>query len=848
MQSAALAVTAAVAAAGCGGGNASALTPGTVRSAASIPVTFTIALPQRSGAAHVRVPRYVSASTKSATVSVTPAGGTASAPVVIACSTTACSGTVNAPVGSDTFAVKLYDGANGTGHLLSMGTVTQTIVLDAANRVNVTFDGVVASLALGLAPSHVPSGTPASVTVDVSARDADGNTIVGPGRYVDASGAPLDIALSDSDTSPATSLSRTSVSAPATSVTLRYDGATGITGATVGASARGVASVSAVLTIGTATAAHLYVSNGDGNSITVYAGSASGNTAPLRTIAGPATHIAFPQGLAFDGAGNLLVAEGGALNAEIDAFAPTANGNAAPLYTVVPGASSAFGFGLAIAPNGELAEAICGACGFGGSSDAVQSYVLGKNAATRASAISGSATGLAFPYGIAYDAAGTLYVADDSTNAIGVFAPGSSGNVAPSRTISGGAVKSPTGLALDGSGELFASVATAANATVLVFPKGGSSPARRSTNAVSDTFVAPSQIHIDANGLLWVPSGAACGGSNAAPCAATNAVSVYPAGAMAPSRSIAGAATRLATPVAAGVEASGAAYVLNASSGAPFVTVYAPGASGNVAPLRTIALPSNGTNATIGGTLAVDPDGTLVVVESDTGVGTFSTKLDVYAPGATGPAPARTIAPPSGTQFSALLGVDASGDVYATATASGGASDVVVYGPDAASGPLRTIAVPPASGLSGAVAGGTVARDGTVYVDVGTQQLSVYAPGANGNATPSRTIAAQPGGSLVEPVLAVDASGEMLSLFGGAIRVYPANATATTPPVGLIPGASPGLNGNIGLAFDPSGDLLVANRYNHSVTVYAPAGGAPLRTLTGPATALLGPTFAIAGP
>ncbi len=840
-----VALAAAAIVSGCGGG-AGEVSPARLPATAaqsSAPVSFTIALPSRGAAIARRRPRYVSASTKSATVAVTPAGGTAGAPVVITCSTTACSGTVDAPVGSDTFAVKLYDGPNGGGHLLSTGTLTQTIVRDAANRVSVTFDGVVASLALGLAPSHVPSGTPASVTVDVSALDADGNTIVGPGRYVDAAGAPLDVALSDADTSGATKLSRMSVSAPGASVTLAYDGATGVASATVGASARGVASVSAVLTIGTA-AAHLYVSNGDGNSITVYPANASGNVAPLRTIAGPATHIAFPQGLAFDAAGNLLVAEGGALDAEIDAFAPSANGNAAPLYTILPGASSAFGFGLAFSPDGELAEAICGSCGFGGSSDAVQSYVLGKDAATRASAISGSATGLAFPYGIAYDAAGTLYVADDSTSAIGVFAPGSSGNVAPSRTISGGAVQSPTGLAVDGSGELFASVATASNATVLVFPKGGSSPARTIANAVSDAFVTPSQMHIDANGLLWVPSGTACGASNAAPCAATNAVSVYPAGAIAPSRSIAGGATHLAAPVAVGVEASGAAYVLNAPSGAPFVTVYASGASGNVAPLREIALPSNATNAAIGGTLAVDPDGTLVVVESDTGVGTFSTKLDVYAPGATGPAPTHSIAPPSGTQFTALLGADASGNVYATATASGGTVDVLVYAPDAASGPLRTIVVPPAGGGGG---DGTVARDGSVYLDLGTQ-LSVYAPGANGNAAPSRTIAAQSGASLVEPVLAVDGSGEIFALFGGAIRVYPANAGATTPPAGLIPGASAGLNGNVGLAFDASGDLLVANRFNHSITAYAPGGGAPIRTLTGPATALLGPTFAVFGP
>jgi len=841
-----LAVACGASASACGGGGSLAA-PAAPRPPASLPVAFTIALPNRGAAAERRRPRYVSASTKSAAVTVSAAGAAASAPAIIGCSASACSGTVSAPAGSDTFLVKLYDGANGTGNLLSTGSVTQTIALDAANHVSVTFDGVVASLGLGLAPARVPSGTPASVTVAVSARDADGNTIVGSGRYVDASGAPLDVALSDSDASGATKLSTKSASVPATPVTLTYDGASGIASATIGASAHGVTPVSAVLTIAAAAAAaHLYVANGDGNSITVYALNASGNAAPARTIAGASTHLAFPQGLAFDAAGNLLVAEGEGLDAEIDAFSPTANGDAAPLYTIVPGESSAFGFGLAVAPDGELAEAICGSCGFVGSPDAVQRYALGKNVASPTTKLAGGSTGLAFPYGLAFDASGTLYVADNLTNAIGVFPPGSAGDVAPSRTIAGGAVKSPTGLAVDASGELFASIATGTSAAILVFPKGGSSPARTIANPVADTFVNPSQILIDATGALWVPSGNVCGASTGAPCAATGAVSVYAPGAATPTRTIAGAATKLDTPLAVGVDATGAAYVLNRSSDSGTTAiarmgVYAPGASGNVAPLRTMTVPA-------GDQLAVTPDGTVVVIGGTGTIGSYSTQLNVYAPGSGGPAPTRTISPPAGAQFSMLLGVDALGDVYATAVAPGAPTDVLVYGPDAAGGPIRTIAVPLVSGFDGAVTGGTVAANGTVYVDAGNQQLSVYAPDANGNATPARTIPAQPGASLVEPVLAVDGSGEILSLFRNAIRVYPASATGTTPPSRVIPGASAGLNGNVGLAFDPSGDLVVANRFNDSVTVYAPGAGAPVRTLSGPATALLGPTFAVTGP
>jgi hypothetical protein len=137
----------------------------------------------------------------------------------IGCTATACSGTVNAPVGSDTFAVVLYDGAGGTGNALSTGTATQTIVADQANNVNLTFNGVVASLAVALGASGT-AGTAATIALTVTALDADGNTIVGPGNYVNASGAAVTIALSDSDASGATTPSQTSFTAPAAGTTL----------------------------------------------------------------------------------------------------------------------------------------------------------------------------------------------------------------------------------------------------------------------------------------------------------------------------------------------------------------------------------------------------------------------------------------------------------------------------------------------------------------------------------------------------------------------------------------------------------------------------------------------------
>jgi len=138
--------------------------------------------------------------------------------------TTTCSGTVSAPVGSDTFTVNLYDATNGTGSLLSTGTLTQTIVAGQANSVNVTFNGVVASLAVAIA-NVVSPGTAGSVGVTVNALDADGNTIVGPGVYVNSSGTPVTIALTNSDTSGNSTLSQTSITQPTTGIELNYTAA-----------------------------------------------------------------------------------------------------------------------------------------------------------------------------------------------------------------------------------------------------------------------------------------------------------------------------------------------------------------------------------------------------------------------------------------------------------------------------------------------------------------------------------------------------------------------------------------------------------------------------------------------
>jgi hypothetical protein len=190
----------------------------------------------------------------------TSAVSSAATPTVVACTTT-CSATVNAPVGSDTFAVNLYGGTNGTGSLLSTGTLTQTIVANQANSVSVTFNGVVASIALALASPTVTPGTAGSLGITVNALDANGNVIVGPGSYVDANGNAVAITLSNSDTSGSSTLSQASIGAPTTGVALNYTSAFD-TNPTITAAATGFTSASATLRFPAPTISSLSVTTG----------------------------------------------------------------------------------------------------------------------------------------------------------------------------------------------------------------------------------------------------------------------------------------------------------------------------------------------------------------------------------------------------------------------------------------------------------------------------------------------------------------------------------------------------------------------------------------------------------
>jgi virginiamycin B lyase len=177
--------------------------PPTDQKAQTAVVEFSLHIPSAATAtvARTRRPDYVSAGTNSISIAISSGGTAVGSPTVLNCTSgSTCSTSLTAPIGADTFSVTLYSGANATGNVLGLGSAAKTIVVNTANVVSLTLNGVVNSLALVVtSPTSLPAGSTATETVTVNALDAAGYTIVAPGGYVDASGNPVAVSVSRVD-------------------------------------------------------------------------------------------------------------------------------------------------------------------------------------------------------------------------------------------------------------------------------------------------------------------------------------------------------------------------------------------------------------------------------------------------------------------------------------------------------------------------------------------------------------------------------------------------------------------------------------------------------------------------
>lgn len=235
-------------AAGCGGGGTTGnpIPQPTSTVAPASTVKFTITVPLTDANSTARRPMFDAPSgTQSVSFQLTSVNGSKQngTPTVVNVNSTAtgcstsnntltCTANVPGIAGSDLFTVTSYPQSDAKGTPIASGTVQVDTTAGSTTTAPVTLSGAIASIALSIQGVGVP-GISATLPLAVIAKDANGATIMG--TYTSP------ITLTNSDTSGATTLSKTSLkdSTDAASVTLTYSGAA-LKNATISAASTGV--------------------------------------------------------------------------------------------------------------------------------------------------------------------------------------------------------------------------------------------------------------------------------------------------------------------------------------------------------------------------------------------------------------------------------------------------------------------------------------------------------------------------------------------------------------------------------------------------------------------------------
>jgi hypothetical protein len=225
------------------------------------------------------------------------------------------------------------------------------------------------------------------------------------------------------------------------------------------------------------------------NGVLVFAPDATGNVAPVRTIAGAHTGLAVPIGLALDPAGNLYVAN--RMGAGVTVYAPGATGDVAPIRTL-----SATGLqaaqALAVGPSGDVFVANCPACdGPGGPEVAVVHFPAGATQSDYS--LAGQNTGFTNPGGIALDSRQELIVGNSFGGTIATFAPGAMGNAMPIRSFTPTPTTPMHAIAV-ADDTLFVSTSLG---SLSLFPASATGNAMASSTFVSLSVQYPAGVAID---------------------------------------------------------------------------------------------------------------------------------------------------------------------------------------------------------------------------------------------------------------------------------------------------------------------------------------------------------------
>jgi sugar lactone lactonase YvrE len=577
-------------------------------------------------------------------------------------------------------------------------------------------------------------------------------------------------------------------------------------------------------------AGNVYVANAAGDVITVYRQGTSGSRSPFAMIAGSKTGLRKPVGVALDSKGNIYVANtrGGASGeGSITIYPPHTNGDVGPT-----------------------------------------------------SAITGAATGLYRSGGIALDSVGNIYVTNQASQtgpaSVTIYSAGSVGNVTPIRTLRGSNTRltNPAGIAVDASGNIYVAneFSTGGVGNVEMFPPGSTgnfAPTTTIEGSCSD-LENPAGVALDAAGNLYIAN------RGPVPDAPAVDITMYAAGSdgcVTPAAIICGSATRITQPAGLTLDSKLNIYVTDSLTNS--VSVFAPPSAlrdlvqrqaSSQAPVPLVASvfkPPGGPSTSQGGTAKTASEGNVAPIET-------------------------ILSPHTSMDNPTAVALDKSGKIYVADEGSvrRDYDSITVYpgGSNANASPMAVIG-PSASGLGGSTDitglngpdGIAVDSAGEIYVaneQVGSDgkgSITIYAPGSNGKVAPVRTIRGANTGVHNPGSLAIDAAGYLyvLNQWGGphmrgSVTIYAPRSSGNVAPVRTISAAvnadQTGFVDPKGLAIDNSGNIYVTNagstdsfvssegitRYRpDSVTIYAAGSNgnvAPMAIISGPLTQLDSPT------
>jgi len=297
---------------------------------------------------------------------------------------------------------------------------------------------------------------------------------------------------------------------------------------------------------------------------------ATGATAPAATLQLPGSLVAFAVATGPDGE----IYVGGSISdtvGEVLVYAAGASGAATPAATLLGGGTGTFTSPLYLTVDSKGQLYVFSADG------SIESFAKGATSAVSpAQYLTYPITTNDYFSGIGVDDAGEIFVADEEAGIIDVFGAGATGAVAPVRTVSASSTGGFTdlyGLAVDTAGDV--TVMNYNSADDPFGDAGGTPASRRAALTERLAHRAGAQVARPRDSSVQL----------------TTSILTFAAGASGtatPARVLAGSLTAINEPEGVAIDGLGNLYYEDYEGGSPTLMIFAPTATGNVAPKTSI--------------------------------------------------------------------------------------------------------------------------------------------------------------------------------------------------------------------------------------------------------------------